>query len=140
MNTPDFLIQNVKKYPNEPALSSKDKSGKWETDSWNDVNTSVMDVAKSLLYHNIGQDDKISIYSYNRKEWNYIYLATQFINSAAVGIYHTSSSNEVEWVAGNSESKIIFVGNNPNDNQENDKMPINRLLEAHLSSTMLSWW
>ena len=60
----------------------------------------------------------------------YIYLATQFINSAAVGIYHTSSSNEVEWVAGNSESKIIFVGNNPNDNQENDKMPINRLLEV----------
>ena len=130
MNTPDFLIQNVKKYPNEPALSSKDKSGNWETDSWNDVHTSVMDVAKSLLYHNIGQNDKVSIYSYNRKEWNYIYLATQFINSAAVGIYHTSSSNEVEWVAGNSESKIIFVGNNPNDNQENDKMPITRLLEA----------
>ena len=130
MNTPDFLIQNVKKYPNEPALSSKDKSGNWETDNWNDVHTSVMDVAKSLLYHNIGQNDKVSIYSYNRKEWNYIYLATQFINSAAVGIYHTSSSNEVEWVAGNSESKIIFVGNNPNDNQENDKMPINRLLEA----------
>ena len=130
MNTPDFLIQNVKEYPNEPALSSKNKTGNWETDSWNDVYTSVMDVAKSLLYHNIGQNDKISIYSYNRKEWNYIYLATQFINSAAVGIYHTSSSNEVEWVAGNSESKIIFVGNNPNDNQENDKMPINRLLEA----------
>ena len=52
---------------------------------------------------------------------------TQFINSVAVGIYHTCSSAEVEWIVSNSDSKIIFVGNNPNDNDEIDKMPIHRL-------------
>ena len=42
-------------------------------------------------------------------------------------MYHASSSAEVEWIVGNSDSKIIFVGHNPNDNEEEDKMPIVRL-------------
>ena len=33
----------------------------------------------------------------------------------------------MEWVVGNSESKIVFIGNNPNDNGEKEKMPIHRL-------------
>ena len=43
-------------------------------------------------------------------------------NIVGVGVYHTCSSEEVEWVVGNSDSKIIFVGNNPNDNDENDRI------------------
>ena len=50
------------------------------------------------------------------------------INSVAVGVYHTCSSNEVNWIVGNSDSKIVFVGNNPNDNDETEKMPNHRLL------------
>ena len=71
---PRFLNSKCRKIPNEPALSSKDKSGKLG-DRYIGMMyySSVMDVAKSLLYHNIGQNDKISIYSYNRKEWN-IYI------------------------------------------------------------------
>ena len=52
------------------------------------------------------------------------------INSVAVAVYHTSSAPEVEWVVGNSDSKIVFVGNNPNDNDEKEKMPIHRLMSV----------
>ena len=52
------------------------------------------------------------------------------VNSVSVAVYHTSSAPEVEWVVGNSNSKIIFVGNNPNDNNEKEKMPIHRLLSV----------
>ena len=130
MNTPKYLIQNVEKYPNEPALSIKDSSGNWKTDTWSEVYSSVLSVSKSLLACGIKKHDKVSIYSYNRPEWNISYLATQLINGVAVGVYHTSSSNEVEWVVGNSESKIIFLGNNPNDNGEKEKMPNHRLIEV----------
>ena len=130
MNTPKYLIQNVEKYPNEPALSTKDSSGNWKTDTWSEVYSSVISVSKSLLACGIKKHDKVSIYSYNRPEWNISYLATQLINGVAVGVYHTSSSNEVEWVVGNSESKIIFLGNNPNDNGEKEKMPNHRMLEV----------
>ena len=130
MNTPKYLIQNVEKYPNEPALSIKDSSGNWKTDTWSEVYSSVLSVSKSLLACGIKKHDKVSIYSYNRPEWNIGYMATQFINGVAVGVYHTSSSNEVEWVVGNSESRIIFLGNNPNDNGEKEKMPNHRLFEV----------
>ena len=130
MNTPKYLIQNVEKYPNEPALSIKDSSGNWKTDTWSEVYSSVLSVSKSLLACGIKKHDKVSIYSYNRPEWNIGYMATQLINGVAVGVYHTSSSNEVKWVVGNSESKIIFLGNNPNDNGEKEKMPNHRLLEV----------
>ena len=130
MNTPKYLIQNVEKYPNEPALSTKDSSGNWKTDTWSEVYASVISVSKSLLACGIKKHDKVSIYSYNRPEWNISYLATQLINSVSVGVYNTSSSNEVEWVVGNSESKIIFLGNNPNDNGEQEKMPNHRLIKV----------
>jgi len=130
MNTPKYLLQNVEKYPNEPALSIKDASGNWQTDTWNEFYSSVLSVSKSLIACGVNGNDKVSIYSYNRKEWNVSYVATQLINGVAVGVYHTCSSNEVEWIVGNSESKVVFVGNNPNDNDEKEKMPNHRLLEV----------
>tara|TARA_B100000315_G_scaffold256683_1_gene303204 strand:+ start:4071 stop:5846 length:1776 start_codon:yes stop_codon:yes gene_type:complete len=128
MSTPKYLIQNVEKYGNEPAISYKRNSDQWNTDTWSEFHAYVLDIAKSLMSCGIEQNEKISIYSYNRREWYGCYIATQFINSVAVGVYHTSSSKEVEWVVGNSDSKIVFVGNNPNDNGKTDKMPNHRLL------------
>ncbi len=128
MITPKYLLQNIDKFGNEPALSIKDRNGNWKTDTWNDFYQCVIDISKSLLACNIGIDEKISIYSYNRREWYSCYAAAQYINSVAVGIYHTCSSSEVDWIVGNSDSKIVFVGNNPNDNGETDKMPNHRLL------------
>ena len=130
MNTSKYLIQNVEKYGNKAALSIKDSDGQWQTDTWNDFYHAVLDISKSLIACGVGINEKISIYSYNRREWYACYAATQFINSVAVGIYHTCSSNEVEWVVSNSDSKIVFVGNNPNDNGETEKMPNHRLMHV----------
>ena len=52
------------------------------------------------------------------------------VRGVAVGVYHTCSTDEVEWIVGNSESKIVFVGHNPSDNDDTDKMPIHRLKSA----------
>ena len=128
MNTPKYLLQNVEKYPNEPAISIKNSEGNWQTNTWTEFYNSVMKVSKALIASGIDKNDKLSIYSYNRVEWNVCYLAAQMINSVAVGVYHTCSSNEVNWIVGNSDSKIVFVGNNPNDNDEMEKMPNHRLL------------
>ena len=130
MNTSKYLIQNVEKYGNRAALSIKDSDGQWQTDTWNDFYHAVLDTSKSLIACGVGINEKISIYSYNRREWYACYASTQFINSVSVGIYHTCSSNEVEWVVSNSDSKIVFVGNNPNDNGETEKMPNHRLMHV----------
>ena len=125
--TSHYLLQNNEQYANEPALSFKDSNGEINTDTWSDYYEFVMSISKSLIAHGIKQGDKCAIYSYNRKEWFGCYSALQMVNGVAVAVYHTSSPSEVEWVVGNSESKIVFIGNNPNDNGEKEKMPIHRL-------------
>ena len=125
--TPSFLIDNKTKYPKEPALSIK-VDGVWKTMNWSEYYSYVIEISKSLIALNLDVGEKSAIYSYNRKEWFGCYSAMQFLNCVSVAVYHTSSSSEVEWIVGNSDSKIVFVGHNPNDNDEEDKMPINRLL------------
>ena len=125
--TPKYLLENKNNYPDEPALSFK-KNGVWTTLTWSEYYDYVIKIAKSLIGLNLSIGDKGAIYSYNRKEWFGCYSAMQMLNNASVAVYHTSSSSEVEWIVGNSDSKIVFVGHNPNDNEEDDKKPINRLV------------
>ena len=107
MITPKHLIENADKYPDKPALSFKDESGIWVENSWSDFYNSTKIISKSLIACGINKNDKVSIYSYNRKEWVECYAALQFINASAVGVYHTCSSSEVDWIVNNSDSKRI---------------------------------
>ena len=127
MITPEYLLSNAKKYANEPALSSKDAAGNWDTTTWAEFSNYTMDVAKSLIAMGFESGDNLSIYSYNRKEWYAAYCAANMAGGAAVGVYHTCSPEEVDWVVGNSDSKVVFVGNNPMDGGDPSKMCSNRL-------------
>ena len=125
--TSDYLIENAKKYADKPALSSKNNSGDWDTTTWSEFLDQTMAVAKSRMALGFNKGDKLSIYSYNRKEWYVAYAAANFCNGAGVGVYHTCSPEEVEWVVGNSDSKFVFVGHNPMDGGDTEKMCSHRL-------------
>ena len=126
--TPKILLKNAELYEAESALSVKDQEGNWHHTNWSDLYAEIMDISKALFACGVGINDKVSIYSYNRKEWYAGYLAAQTIGGVAVGVYHTCSSQEVEWIVGNSDSKVVFVGDNPMDNGEKEKMPNHRIL------------
>ena len=61
--TSDILLENATKYANMPALSSKDKSGNWNTTTWAEFSGETMAVAKSLTALGFQKGDKLSIYS-----------------------------------------------------------------------------
>ena len=126
-STPEYLISNAQQYPNENAISWKDDSGNWIHMNWAEFCDTAMSVAKSLLAMGFESGDKLSIYSYNRMEWYAAYAAANMCNGAAVGVYHTCSPEEVEWVVGNSDSKFVFVGGNPMDGGDPGKMCHKRL-------------
>ena len=127
--TPSRLLENAMKYADQPALSTPSGEG-WATETWSEFATYVMDVARALVALGFEPGDKLSIYSYNRREWYGGYLAAQMAGGAGVGIYHPSSAEEVEWVAGNSESKVLFVGDNPMAAGDKSKMPQHRLMQV----------
>ncbi|MEO2179260.1 MAG: AMP-binding protein, partial [Candidatus Poseidoniia archaeon] len=120
-------ISNVEKYANENAISWKDGSGNWISMTWSEFYDTTMGIAKSLIAMGFEAGDKLSIYSYNRMEWYAAYAAANMCNGAAVGVYHTCSPEEVEWVVGNSDSKVVFVGTNPMDGGDPSKMCTHRL-------------
>ena len=104
--TPQILIDNKNNYPDEPALSVK-QSSEWNTMSWSEYYDFVIKISKSLIACGIEPGDKGSIYSYNRKEWFGCYSALQMVNSASVGVYHTSSASEVYLIYSPSSNLMI---------------------------------
>ena len=130
MFIPQHLIQNASEYENEPAISWKNDAGDWETMSWGEYGANAMNIAKSLIALGYEARENLSIYSYNRSDWFTCYAAGQMAGGAVVGVYHTCSPEEVEWVVGNSQSRIVFVGDNPMDGGNTEKMPVHRLHEA----------
>ena len=50
MITPQYLLENIKKYPNENALSTKDSSGNWNRQSWKDFYKLTELISKSFHY------------------------------------------------------------------------------------------
>jgi len=130
MFIPQHLIQNATEYENEPAISWKNDAGDWDTMSWGEYGANAMNIAKSLIALGYEARENMSIYSYNRSDWFTCYAAGQMAGGAVVGVYHTCSPEEVEWVVGNSQSRIVFVGDNPMDGGNTEKMPVHRLHEA----------
>ena len=61
MITPQYLLENIKKYPNENALSIKDSSGNWNRQSWKDFYNLTESISKSLLACNINKNDKVLV-------------------------------------------------------------------------------
>ena len=133
MITPQYLFENAKKYGDMPAMSTRKGEAQrgvdweWNTDTWSEVLDKTLAIAKSLHAMGYEKHDKLSIYSYNRPEWFLLYAASQMLNGVAVGVYHTCSPEEVEWVVGNSESKFVFVGTNPQSGGDSAKMPNTRM-------------
>ena len=127
--TPSKLLENAMKYADEPALSTPTSEG-WATETWSEFAAYVMDVTRALVALGFEPGDKLSIYSYNRREWYGGYLAAQMVGGAGVGVYHTSSAEEVEWVIGNSDSKVAVVGHNPMAAGDQSKMPQHRLMQV----------
>ena len=127
MTTPEYLMANAKNHGNEKAISTKNSDGEWNHINWKEFHDQTASVAKSLIALGFEEGDKLSIYSYNRVEWYTSYHAANMCNGAAVGVYHTCSPEEVEWVVGNSDSKVIFVGDNPMDGGNTEKMCAHRL-------------
>tara|TARA_Y100001935_G_scaffold212872_1_gene183521 strand:+ start:508 stop:2277 length:1770 start_codon:yes stop_codon:yes gene_type:complete len=128
MTTPQKLIRNNKQYPDKIAISYF-SHGQWKSMTWSEFYNYTLRIAKSL--HSLGfkNNDKISIYSYNRMEWYACYLASQMNRGVAVGVYHTSSPDEIDWIINNSDSKFVFIGHNPLDDNDVEKMPYHRFMK-----------
>ncbi|MFK7899499.1 MAG: long-chain fatty acid--CoA ligase [Cyclobacteriaceae bacterium] len=106
----EILEHQLETNPRTDCLASK-IDGKWQKRSTQQVIDEVNQLSLGLLSLGIQPDDKISIISFNRPEWNIVDVAIQQIGAISVPMYPTTTSDDYSYILQDSGAKIIFVSN-----------------------------
>ncbi|NIQ39236.1 MAG: AMP-binding protein [Proteobacteria bacterium] len=107
---PALFFQQVEAQEARVALRRKEY-GIWNRISWREYGQMVREAAAGLLAIGLERGDRVAILGDNRPEWLICHLATMTIGCATCGVYSTSAPEQVAYVVGHSESKILFVEN-----------------------------
>jgi len=109
-NFPTVFFEQAKKYGDRVALRNKD-FGIWRRISWREYASEVRVAAAALLSAGVCHGDRIAILGENRPEWLICDLAAMTIGAVTCGIYTTSAPEEVAYIVGHSETRVIFIEN-----------------------------
>ena len=107
---PELFFQQVNSLKDRVALRRKEM-GIWKRISWAEYGTGVREVAAGLLALGLQPGDKVAILGDNRPEWLFSDLGTMTIGGVSCGVYPTSAPEQVAYIVGHSESKVLFVEN-----------------------------
>lgn len=107
---PELFFRQADNLKDRVALRRKEM-GIWKRISWTEYGTRVREVAAGLLALGLQPGDKVAILGDNRPEWLFSDLGTMTIGGVSCGVYPTSAPEQVAYVVGHSESKVLFVEN-----------------------------
>jgi long-chain acyl-CoA synthetase len=127
---PELFFRRVESKKDRVALRRKDV-GIWNRITWAEYGNMVRDVAAGLLALGVGRGDRVSILGDNRPEWLYCHLAAMTVGGVTCGVYPTSAADQIAYVVGHSESKLLFVENEEQVDkvlQIIDDLPVNQVV------------
>jgi long-chain acyl-CoA synthetase len=107
---PDLFFHQVGRLGDRVALRRKDY-GIWNRVSWTEYGDRVWQVAAGLLSLGLEPGDRVAILGDNRPEWVICHLGAMTAGGATCGVYPTSAAEQVAYVVGHSEAKVLFVEN-----------------------------
>ena len=100
-------------------VAAKYKAGdEWVEITYDEFGDAVREIALGLIDLGIAKGERVSILSHTRPEWAFACYGILSAGAVSVSIYQTNSAEEVEYVAGHSESRAIFV----EDREQLDKV------------------
>ena len=107
---PELFFQQVERLKDRVALRRKDY-GIWNRTTWTQYGKSVCEVAAGLLALGLEPEDRVAVLGDNRPEWLICHLAAMTAGGCTCGVYPTSAPEQVAYVVGHSESRVLFVEN-----------------------------
>jgi long-chain acyl-CoA synthetase len=93
-----------------PALWSR-RDGVYRPTSWRAYHDQVRQVASGLEALGFGPGSALCILSFNREEWLFCDLAAMGLGGVAVGLYTTSSDEQLQYVISHCEATVLVVEN-----------------------------
>lgn len=107
----DLLDHQLQNNPLEAAISGRNKDGKWESYSSQELKDTAEKAAAGLLKLGLLPGDKVAIVTYkNRPEWIIMDYAVQIAGMISVPLYPTISVSEYEYILNEAEVKAAFCG------------------------------
>lgn len=107
---PKLFHAQVEKYGDRVAMREK-VLGLWREISWNQYRDNVHRAAAGMLKLGLQPGQCVSILSENLPEWLFCDIACLCLGGITVGIYTTSSTEELAYILGDNGSRILFVEN-----------------------------
>ncbi len=104
------LHAQAERLKDRPALWSK-RSGTWQPTSWRQYAQRVKDFALGLLSLGFDARQAMVVLGFNREEWVVADLAAMACGGVAVGVYTTSSAEQLAYVTGHCEATVALVEN-----------------------------
>jgi long-chain acyl-CoA synthetase len=104
-NISDLLTERIAEYGDTPFLFSESDGREWTYDEFGRV---VRQTANMLCGHGIGKGDVVSLLMPNSPEYIIAYFACWQIGAVAGPVNSLLRSEEIEWVVGNSQSKLLL--------------------------------
>ncbi len=90
-------------------LSTRWREGEeWRDHTFAEVSEIVDEIALGLVDLGLEPGDRVALLANTRPDWTYSSLAISRAGGVVVPIYPTNSPEECEWVAGNSDSRIVI--------------------------------
>ena len=107
---PALFFEQVEAQQDRIALRRKEY-GVWKRITWKEYGRMVQEAAAGLLDAGLGRGDRVAILGDNRPEWLICHLAAMTIGCVTCGVYATSAPEQIAYVVGHCEARILFVEN-----------------------------
>ena len=109
-NIHDMVKVTIEKNPRKTAYRwILNDSGETASVTWGEFYEQVLAVSRSLMKLGIKKGDRVSILSYTSYQWVLCDLGTMTIGACTVGLYHSNTLKETEYIIRHSGSKVLFV-------------------------------
>ena len=105
---PQILWQTAQRLGNRPAYFVREAQG-WVATSWLDYGQQVKDAALALIDLGIQPGQAVAIWSFNRPQWAIMAFAAMAVGATPVGIYWTSSPQDVSYILRHSRARGVMV-------------------------------
>jgi long-chain acyl-CoA synthetase len=106
---PHLVLANAERLPDAPALRRR-AGGGWATTTWSEYADAVRRCANALIASGIEPGDRVAIFSYNSPEWVIFDVAAMAVGAVPVGVYFSSSAEEITELLRLSGSRIVLAG------------------------------
>lgn len=114
MNVPPTMVHQLHAQAaarrDRPALWTR-RDGAWLPTSWREYARKVRHFALGLCSLGFSPKDTLCVMGFSREEWVVADVAAMAAGGVPVGIYTTSSKEQVAYIAGHCEAKVALVEN-----------------------------